>query len=107
MRAAAQAAQIAGFIASLKDGYNTKVGERGLKLSGGEKQRVAIARALLKDPPILVLDEATSALVRTGAYAVAAQVANDRAASRLSSSLEAVHRLIGHRTSSSRTNRFS
>ncbi len=59
---AARAAQVHDFIASLPDGYATMVGERGLKLSGGEKQRVAIARALLKDPPILILDEATSAL---------------------------------------------
>ena len=62
IRAAAQAAQIGGFIESLPEGYDTKVGERGLKLSGGEKQRVAIARTLLKNPPILILDEATSAL---------------------------------------------
>jgi ATP-binding cassette subfamily B protein len=60
--AAAKAARIHDFIAGLPDGYATKVGERGLKLSGGEKQRVAIARTILKNPPILILDEATSAL---------------------------------------------
>ena len=59
---AAKAAQIHDFIAGLPLGYETKVGERGLKLSGGEKQRVAIARTLLKNPSILILDEATSAL---------------------------------------------
>lgn len=59
---AARLAQIHDFIMSLPDGYNTQVGERGLKLSGGEKQRVAIARTILKDPRVLVLDEATSAL---------------------------------------------
>jgi ATP-binding cassette subfamily B protein len=60
--AAARAARIHDFIEKLPQGYRTTVGERGLKLSGGEKQRVAIARTLLKNPPILIFDEATSAL---------------------------------------------
>ena len=62
IEAAARAAKIHDFILSLPEGYETTVGERGLKLSGGEKQRVGIARTLLKNPPILLLDEATSAL---------------------------------------------
>ena len=62
---AADVAQIGHFITDLPDGFQTKVGERGLKLSGGEKQRVAIARTVLKAPPILILDEATSALDTT------------------------------------------
>jgi ATP-binding cassette subfamily B protein len=62
IEAAARAAQVHDFVQRLPDGYDTRVGERGLKLSGGEKQRVAIARTILKDPRILILDEATSAL---------------------------------------------
>jgi ATP-binding cassette subfamily B protein len=62
VEAAARAAQVHDFVLRLPDGYATRVGERGLKLSGGEKQRVAIARTILKDPRILILDEATSAL---------------------------------------------
>ncbi|AVA20937.1 MULTISPECIES: ABC transporter ATP-binding protein/permease [unclassified Rhizobium] len=63
--AAAEIAQISDFIRHLPEGFDTKVGERGLKLSGGEKQRVAIARTILKAPPVLILDEATSALDTT------------------------------------------
>jgi ATP-binding cassette subfamily B protein len=62
IEAAARAAQVHDFVQRLPEGYDTRVGERGLKLSGGEKQRVAIARTILKNPRILILDEATSAL---------------------------------------------
>ncbi len=72
--AAARAAYIHDFIISLPDGYDTVVGERGLKLSGGEKQRVAIARTLLKNPAILVFDEATSALDSRAEQAIQAQL---------------------------------
>ena len=79
VEAAARAAQLTDFIARLPDGYDTRVGERGLKLSGGEKQRVAIARALLKNPSILIFDEATSALDSKTEKAIQAQI--DMAAS--------------------------
>jgi ATP-binding cassette subfamily B protein len=72
--AAARAASIHDFIESLPDGYVTMVGERGLKLSGGEKQRVAIARTLLKNPAILIFDEATSALDSKSEQAIQAQL---------------------------------
>ncbi|PUE29880.1 ABC transporter ATP-binding protein/permease [Limnohabitans sp. Jir72] len=73
---AARAARIHDFIASTPKGYQTPVGERGLKLSGGEKQRVAIARTLLKDPPILVFDEATSALDSANERAIQAELSS-------------------------------
>ena len=77
--AAARLAQIHDFVASLPEGYATTVGERGLKLSGGEKQRVAIARAMLKAPPILIFDEATCALDSRAEKAIQAELRADRA----------------------------
>jgi ATP-binding cassette, subfamily B, heavy metal transporter len=74
VEAAARAAHIHDFIVSLPDGYDSAVGERGLKLSGGEKQRVAIARALLKNPAILIFDEATSALDSKSEQAIQAEL---------------------------------
>ena len=88
--AAARAAQLDQFVALLPDGYETRVGERGLKLSGGEKQRVAIARTLLKNPPILVFDEATSALDSRTEKAIQASL---DAVSRGRTTLVIAHRL--------------
>ena len=87
---AAQAAHLHQFIESLPDGYQTQVGERGLKLSGGEKQRVAIARALLKNPQLLIFDEATSALDSKTERAIQSEL---ELASRGRTSLIIAHRL--------------
>ena len=87
---AARAAHIHDFIMSTPKGYATMVGERGLKLSGGEKQRVAIARTLLKDPPILIFDEATSALDSANERAIQAEI---KSAARGKTTLVIAHRL--------------
>ena len=87
---AARAARIHGFIASTPLGYQTMVGERGLKLSGGEKQRVAIARTLLKNPPILIFDEATSALDSANERAIQAEL---KSAAQNKTTLLIAHRL--------------
>ncbi len=87
---AARAAHIHGFIAATPKGYDTMVGERGLKLSGGEKQRVAIARTLLKNPPILIFDEATSALDSANERAIQAEL---RQVARGKTTLVVAHRL--------------
>ncbi len=90
VEAAARAARIHDFIAGTPKGYDTMVGERGLKLSGGEKQRVAIARTLLKNPPILVFDEATSALDSANERAIQAEL---KQVSRGRTTLVIAHRL--------------
>ncbi len=90
VEAVARAAHIHDFIAATPKGYDTMVGERGLKLSGGEKQRVAIARTLLKNPPILIFDEATSALDSANERAIQAEL---RAVSHGKTALVIAHRL--------------
>ncbi len=90
VEAAARAAHIHDFIAATPKGYDTMVGERGLKLSGGEKQRVAIARTLLKDPPVLIFDEATSALDSANERAIQAEL---KSAAQGKTALVIAHRL--------------
>ncbi len=90
VEAAARAAHIHDFIAGTPQGYETRVGERGLKLSGGEKQRVAIARTLLKNPPILIFDEATSALDSANERAIQSEL---QSAARNKTTLVIAHRL--------------
>ena len=90
VEAAASAARIHDFIAATPQGYATRVGERGLKLSGGEKQRVAIARTLLKNPPILIFDEATSALDSANERAIQAEL---QGVARNKTTLVIAHRL--------------
>jgi ABC-type transport system involved in Fe-S cluster assembly fused permease/ATPase subunit len=90
IESAARLAQVHDFVLRLPDGYDTRVGERGLKLSGGEKQRVAIARALLKDPRVLILDEATSALDTRTEQEIQSAL---RAISRNRTTLTIAHRL--------------
>jgi ATP-binding cassette subfamily B protein len=87
---AARAARIHDFISATPKGYATMVGERGLKLSGGEKQRVAIARTLLKDPPVVIFDEATSALDSANERAIQAEL---RTAAQNKTTLVIAHRL--------------
>jgi ATP-binding cassette subfamily B protein len=89
--AASKAAQLHDVISSLPEGYDTPVGERGVKISGGERQRIAIARAILKDPPILIFDEATSALDTDSEHAIAQEL------DRLSSNRTTL--IIAHRLS--------
>ena len=90
VEAAARAARIHDFIASTPQGYDTPVGERGLKLSGGEKQRVAIARTLLKNPPIVIFDEATSALDSANERAIQSEL---KSAAQNKTTLVIAHRL--------------